>query len=322
MPNAELKDIAIELSDTEREALADSDEDTDTPVVEGGDEPEAASPAASTPADDEPSSSGPAVPAPASEDEAAAAAAADTPPAEEVIPKLHLPQIEPGRLVPADLDEQLGKLDADVSALDKRYFEDGELEAREYQKQMRLLADRRTDLLSIKQEAALVQRTNEASRTAHWQTAQAKFFDDHAEFTHPVMHGALDSALRALYADAKYAGADYGYLLNKAANMVHEAIAVATGGTATPAPAGKPAAAAAAPIKQTPAAATATARAAKAKATIAAVPKTLGGLPTAEANPASGDEFSHLDNLSGMDLELALAKMTPEQESRFLESRG
>lgn len=318
MSNIDLKDVAIELSDTEREALGAGDDDADTTVAVGGDEPEAVSPAASTPADGQPSSSGPDVPAPASDDEAAAAvAAAETPPAEEVIPKLHLPQIEPGRPVPADLDDQLKKVEDDIGALDKRYFEDGEIEAREYQKQMRLIADRRADLLATKQEVALVQRTNEAARSAHWQSAQAKFFDDRAEFANPVMHGALDAALRSLYADAKYAGADYGFLLNKAASIVHEQISAATGGAATPAPTGNPPA-----VRQTPAAAAATARAAKAKAAIAAVPKTLGGLPTAEANPASGDEFSHLDNLSGMELEHALAKMTPDQESRFLESRG
>jgi len=65
--------------------------------------------------------------------------------------------------------------------------------------------------------------------------------------------GALDAALRQLYADPKYAGADYGYLLNKAAESVNAAIGVTT----PPASAAAPATPKTAP-KQTPAATAAT----------------------------------------------------------------
>lgn len=54
------------------------------------------------------------------------------------------------------------------------------------------------------------------------------------------------------------------------------------------------------------------------KPNLAAVPPTLGGLPVAAPNDA-GDagEFSHLDNLSGMAYEKAIAKLTPEQRDRY-----
>lgn len=50
------------------------------------------------------------------------------------------------------------------------------------------------------------------------------------------------------------------------------------------------------------------------------IPKTLGGLPAAAEEAADGDsgEFAHLDGLTGMALERALAKLTPEQEARYL----
>ena len=51
------------------------------------------------------------------------------------------------------------------------------------------------------------------------------------------------------------------------------------------------------------------------------VPKTLAGLPGASADDTKGDpEFQHLDKLDGMDLEYAVAKMTPEQQERWARS--
>lgn len=53
------------------------------------------------------------------------------------------------------------------------------------------------------------------------------------------------------------------------------------------------------------------------------VPPTLSGMPAAEQpDVGGGDEFSHLDRLEGFELEAALAKMTPEQEARYLSVRG
>jgi hypothetical protein len=50
------------------------------------------------------------------------------------------------------------------------------------------------------------------------------------------------------------------------------------------------------------------------------IPPTVGGLPSAAEEQADGDsgEFAHLDGLSGMALERALAKLSPEQEERYL----
>lgn len=46
------------------------------------------------------------------------------------------------------------------------------------------------------------------------------------------------------------------------------------------------------------------------------IPPTLGNMPAAESN--SGGEFSHLDNLTGVALERAVSKLSPEQQSRYL----
>jgi hypothetical protein len=49
--------------------------------------------------------------------------------------------------------------------------------------------------------------------------------------------------------------------------------------------------------------------------------KSLAGLPTASSDvPGSGGEFAHLDKLDGDDLEIAVAKMTREQQDRWANS--
>lgn len=49
-------------------------------------------------------------------------------------------------------------------------------------------------------------------------------------------------------------------------------------------------------------------------------PRTLSGLPEAGREAEGQGEFSHLDNLSGLDLEKALSRMSPDQQDRYLSS--
>jgi hypothetical protein len=58
--------------------------------------------------------------------------------------------------------------------------------------------------------------------------------------------------------------------------------------------------------------------AAKPKGTDVDVPTTLADAPAAAENQDGGNEFANLDKLEGMEYELAVAKMTPEQKARFL----
>ena len=55
----------------------------------------------------------------------------------------------------------------------------------------------------------------------------------------------------------------------------------------------------------------------------AGIPKTLAGVPAADDGDAGGDpEFAHLDKLGGLDLEDAVARMTPEQQDKWARSTG
>jgi F0F1-type ATP synthase membrane subunit c/vacuolar-type H+-ATPase subunit K len=49
------------------------------------------------------------------------------------------------------------------------------------------------------------------------------------------------------------------------------------------------------------------------------LPTTLAGIPSAALNTDTG-EFAHLENLSGMEYEAALSKLTPEQQAKYLNS--
>jgi hypothetical protein len=51
---------------------------------------------------------------------------------------------------------------------------------------------------------------------------------------------------------------------------------------------------------------------------LSALPPTLGGLPAAaEASAGDGGEFAHLDKLSGMEFETALARLSNDQKARY-----
>ncbi len=54
------------------------------------------------------------------------------------------------------------------------------------------------------------------------------------------------------------------------------------------------------------------------KADRSKIPPNLGDLPAADVAETGGDEFSRLDGLEGMELEQALAKMSPSEQERYL----
>lgn len=298
------------LSDAERAALAEPEGED-----EGGDDESGVTdiPVAGVPGEKPPAQAADPAPAAAAAAAPAAAAAAPAPAApEEIVPPLRLPEISVRATVPADLEAQFAKLDTDQAALDRK-LDEGDLESKDYARESRKLADQRQELRDIRTEVDTVTRTNVATRTAHWNAAQATFFDRRAEFKTPIMMGALDAALRDLYANQKYAGADYNWLLAKAAAEVDKAMGKSEAAPAPPAatPGAKQA---------TPAVDKAKAALARADADRKVLPTTLGGLPAADAEQpgSSGGEFSHLDNLSGMELEEAIAKMPREAADRYL----
>lgn len=249
------------------------------------------------------------------ETEAAAGAEEETPAVEEAdAPAAPVSQSSDfqaklaSREVPDDIDSQIEAANADIAALDKK-LEEGEIDYTDHIKSNRELLDKRTELVTLKREADFVAEQNEATATQQWNWEQARFVEDNTEFQSPVLHGALSGVLQTLYADEANADKSYRWFLNEAGRQVREAF----GRTEAPKPAD-------------PAPDTVTAEEAKAAKEAAAAakksgakqPQTLAAVPAASETTSGADPFAAVDNLTGMELEEALAKMGKADSDKYL----
>lgn len=122
--------------------------------------------------------------------------------------------------------------------------------------------------------------------------------------TDTKMNAAFDRWIKQLAMDPDNAQKDGSWFLSEAHEMVKTQYRIAD--TAAP--------------KKAPAAEAPKTRAGKAPNT-SNLPPTLARLPAAsEADTGDEGEFAHIERLSGIERERALARMTPEQEDRYLRS--
>jgi hypothetical protein len=154
----------------------------------------------------------------------------------------------------------------------------------------------RESLLAQKLKAEISAEITQQAEARSWQEAQDAFFKDNSKYTtNPVMYSALNAAVIAIANDPQYQGRGNAWVLNEA----HRQITEAFGG-----PAQKPAPA-------------------KPKAAAPALPVTLSQLPAASISETGEDEFAHIDAMiaqgKAMDMERALARMTQEQQARYLQ---
>jgi len=148
------------------------------------------------------------------------------------------------------------------------------------------------------QQAEFAQRQNAEARTQRWEYEQERFFGQAANemYKDPVMFAALNAQVKALGQDAANVKQKPHWFLEEADRLVRDRFAI---GAKTPTgekPGGK---------KPT-------------APDLSKLPKTLANIPAAELPDTGNAEFAHLDKLDGMDLEMALAKLSPEQEERYL----
>ncbi|NTV43687.1 MAG: hypothetical protein HGA63_10355 [Syntrophobacteraceae bacterium] len=195
------------------------------------------------------------------------------------------------------VNAELVEIQEKLKAIDEA-FNQGDLDQIEYQNQ-------REPLLQQKFEISMAQRINEETAKQLWKYEQGLFFKDNPEYReNEFLNAALQRAFHKIDT-AENAGKTGLELLNEAKKMVAEQIAAITGQKAQgqhgqdPGDQAKP----------------------KKALEGTNLPKTLGGLPASGANETSKDEFSFLDGLEGVELEMAVAKLTPEQERRYLMAR-
>lgn len=176
----------------------------------------------------------------------------------------------------------------------------GDIDMDAYEDQKDAIVAQEQALREQNLKATIASEQAEQAAQDRWKWEQERFFADksNAIYNDALTMGMLDMAVKQLAQDPKNAARTAPWFLAEADKLVRER----TGATRTEATKTDP-------KKETEA---------KRKADLSKVPKTLSNLPAAELNDTGTDEFAHLDNLSGLKLEVAIAKMTPAQQARYL----
>lgn len=312
------------LSEAEREALrdlAEDDQDLQAPAGESG-EAGAASAAADHDDDDESAAAEaaaankPAEGAATGADDTAAGvapAASEAGAADDDADAPAPAAMQP--VSPADADEQRKTLRAEKATALQQLL-DGEIDQEAYQEVESRVQDKLDDLA----RAAAV----DMARTQMQQDAMFTEYHQHLGAAQKELKAAgidldgeagaqFDRAIRLFAQDAIDRG-----LTDTAGNMAASRDALAEAQALMLRRFGKASAPAAAPAAAAPGAAPAAPATRKPAAVDrSTLPPTLAGVPAA-ADASVGSEFAHLDGLEGTALEKALARMTADQQERYL----
>lgn len=210
------------------------------------------------------------------------------------------------------IEDSLKGLVSERDQLEKDYEAgDSDLTYAEHRAKMRDLDDKISDLREERAEAKALHRMNEAYEQEWWSREIRSFKRDAMKSdgvdynTDQRLANEWDKCVRFLGNDPENANRSARWFLEEAHEMVKARFKL-----------GK---------TEAPPASTAADRRAMVDEAVAArrnkagtPPKTLANIPEAGAESEQESEFSHLDNLSGLALERALAKMTPDQQDRYL----
>ena len=278
-----------DLSDEDRDLLQlvagdgddgdDDDEDDDEPSDEVGDD------------DDQDGDADPETIAAANADSAAA-----QPPASERQPAASYQ----AAVLPADFQEQISATHTAQSDLLQR-FQEGDLEVSEYVAELSKITEQRDALMAAKIKAEISHEMEEQASAREWQQAVHRFLDRVAKSeqvdyrTDAARARDLDTFVKVLANDPENAQQSSEWFLQEA----HKLVNARRGGTVTattddPRP-----------------------RPAPRKPDLKAVPKTLAHVPGSDGPGDVSDEFGNVDALDGLDLESAIARMTPAQREKY-----
>lgn len=207
-----------------------------------------------------------------------------------------------------NFQEAMGHLDAQfdeaVAKLADQY-ENGDLSFSEYRKQERQLSRdfdaARFSLHEANLKAEIAAEHSRQSLEQKWRMEQELFYSDNPDYkSDPILRGALSAQLDQMYRDEKLVGRSGLWFLREAAKAVD-----ARFNRATPA---KQDSAKLQEVKET---------LKKREVNRPELPKTLAEVPAAADNLES-NEFAHLDKLSGLEYERALAAMKEDDRERYL----
>ena len=318
------------LSEAEREALrdlAEDDQDLQAPAGESGEAGAATAAAAADHDDDDESAAAaaaaadkPAEGAATGADDAAAGAAPDASEAgaaDDDADAAAPAAIQP--VSPADANEQRTALRAEKATALQQLL-DGEIDQGAYQEVESRVQDKLDDLARAAavdmarnqmQQDAMMQEYGQHLGAARKELKAAGIDlegEAGAQFDRAIRLFAQDAIDRGLTDAVGNMAASRDALAEAQALMLRRFGKSAAAAPSAPAaaPGAAPAAAPTAPPVRKPAA-----------ADRSALPPTLAAIPAA-ADASVGNEFAHLDGLEGTALEKALARMTPDQQERYL----
>lgn len=198
----------------------------------------------------------------------------------------------------AEVDKQRGELVAK--------FKDGELTLEEFLVEDRKVQAEETKLRDDEREAATLEKINEQNASRAWFGNVKSFIAEVKKveginYDNATLNAALDNAVKTLANDKANIDKSQAWFLREAHRVVKADLGIAR--QAVPAPA----------IPAAPA------KPASRQPDLKAVPTTLTKVPAAAPNdPKGSDEFANLDQLDGMELEAAIAKLSPDQQARYL----
>lgn len=159
------------------------------------------------------------------------------------------------------------------------------------------------DIRELDKQQTKFEMSNEQAQQAgeqRWQWEQDRFFNSAVNKDYkdnPIMSAAIDSAVKTLANDKQYEDKPLSWYLEEADRQVRSLL-----------------------IKgEKPAPVVVDIKPGDKNPDLSKIPPNLGDLPAAEvAETGVDDEFSKLDKLGGVELEYALAKLTPEESARYL----
>lgn len=185
---------------------------------------------------------------------------------------------------------------AKIDALQKQY-DDGELDLPAFLAQRDAIT---TAIITDRVATKIAASSQEQTAFAIWQRSVETFIEDNPAYKDPVLAAALDDRVKVLAGDAANDGLSDRQLLRKAHDEVKLRMRVDD------------------PVKDTKD--PKKEMEAKRKPDLTDVPRTLAGTPAAAGNEAADDEFAAIEKLApdSMAFERALAKLTPEQQERYL----
>lgn len=287
------------LTDEERAAL--DDEDLDQAV--GAEDADGADGAESGPDDDDAGA--------AEAADGAAGTEADPPDADPAAvadgagtPSFNVPA---GNL--EEINQSIGQLRQLKDKLEAAYESgDSELTYAEHRAKLREIDTALLDLNAERAEAQAIQKLNAAYQQEWWQREIRAFKREAAKEGvdydgDPKLEAAWDKAVRFLGGDPDNAQQDAGWFLREAHEMVKARFKLGRSEPTIP------------PAEQRLSKVDEALAARRAKA--APPPPSLSKLPQAGLEQEGKGEFSYLDDLSGLALERAVAKLSPEQQARW-----